>query len=247
MAPGEPPRALVLQHSDLQLVIGKLARSCLSFQEAFLTKPKSPAGLLCQVGMGNGLRLLHLRLPRALSDLSNPQNARKQRWVAAPGSLERGAVSDELFLAGSGAERVATRPCAAGVDSRCCGGQPDCAQDQGGQDSLGEGFRFCICSPLRSPRRCSDVLYADRRGTDKGGRARQRLCLALAAAGRLSVPACRQARSLLLLCRTCPSAWPAWATCWPSSAASPAALRLGPTLPNPQRSARPAGCTPRQR
>ncbi|KAL4424685.1 hypothetical protein ABPG77_004492 [Micractinium sp. CCAP 211/92] len=48
MAPGEPPRALVLQHSDLQLVIGKLARACLSFQEAFLTKPKSPAGLLCQ-------------------------------------------------------------------------------------------------------------------------------------------------------------------------------------------------------
>ncbi|KAL4420427.1 hypothetical protein ABPG75_010083 [Micractinium tetrahymenae] len=51
MAPGEPPRALVLQHSDRQLVIGKLARSCLSFQEAFLTKPKSPAGLLCQAWM----------------------------------------------------------------------------------------------------------------------------------------------------------------------------------------------------
>lgn len=45
----EGPRALVLQQSDLSLVVGKTARAVINFQDKFLSSSSSPAGLLCQV------------------------------------------------------------------------------------------------------------------------------------------------------------------------------------------------------
>lgn len=49
----QPPqsdiRALVLTPQDRRVVVGRLARAVLSFQDTFLSRESSPAGLLCQV------------------------------------------------------------------------------------------------------------------------------------------------------------------------------------------------------
>jgi hypothetical protein len=47
---GEKPRALVLSADDRTVVVTRLARSVLRFQDDFLSRDSSPAGLLCQAG-----------------------------------------------------------------------------------------------------------------------------------------------------------------------------------------------------
>ena len=45
----QQPRALVLAEDDRIVVIKRLARAVLKFQDKFLDRESSPAGLLCQV------------------------------------------------------------------------------------------------------------------------------------------------------------------------------------------------------
>lgn len=51
-APQQQPRALVLSSLDRDVVIRRLARAVLKFQDEFLERDSSPAGLLCQVSAG---------------------------------------------------------------------------------------------------------------------------------------------------------------------------------------------------
>ena len=74
-AAGEKPRALVLSAEDKQIVIQRLARAVLRFQEAFLSRDSSPAGLLCQASA-------RTRKPGALLAVSQrPPSGVRRSWT----------------------------------------------------------------------------------------------------------------------------------------------------------------------
>ena len=54
MVEQQAPRALVLQAEDRAVLIARLARAVLRFQDEFLSAEASPAGLLVQVRRGGG-------------------------------------------------------------------------------------------------------------------------------------------------------------------------------------------------
>ena len=63
--PQSDVRALVLTPQDRRVVVGRLARAVLSFQDTFLSRDSSPSGLLCQVRRRQRLCGQASCLPRA--------------------------------------------------------------------------------------------------------------------------------------------------------------------------------------
>lgn len=51
---GEAPRALCLAAADRDVIVRRLGAAVISFQQAFLSREQSPAGLLCQVRQRRG-------------------------------------------------------------------------------------------------------------------------------------------------------------------------------------------------
>ena len=123
---GEKPRALVLGAEDRTVVVTRLARSVLRFQDDFLSRESSPAGLLCQAGRRSGalpmLAVLHVVSPRYRT--ARPGAAVPRHCVKASHTLGPSRCPPRPH------ERVPTL-LAAGLAPRRRGGQPDCANDKG--------------------------------------------------------------------------------------------------------------------
>lgn len=99
--PQSDVRALVLTPQDRGVIVGRLARAVLSFQDTFLSREASPSGLLCQVrrlaaaavhcfclevgaGSASAGALLHIPADTALLNWPcQPCRSGCQRWPTA--------------------------------------------------------------------------------------------------------------------------------------------------------------------
>lgn len=82
--PPEVPRALCLTPEDRGVIVGRLARAVLRFQDEFLSRESSPAGLLCQARLRrlSALRWSGTDAPGPLrAPQAAPQVSASARWV----------------------------------------------------------------------------------------------------------------------------------------------------------------------
>lgn len=130
VSPPPLPRSLVLTTEDRSIVVSRLARACLHFQDTFLSRKGSPAGLLCQVRALQGpLRRCRRPAPAMGATLFRVQP--EQPAYRAQARLCR----SPLLLHGVGSSGAQTSVHCSdspeGMAARGGGRKPDCAEDEG--------------------------------------------------------------------------------------------------------------------
>jgi hypothetical protein len=148
MASGEKPRALVLSAEDRTVVVTRLARSVLRFQDDFLSRDSSPAGLLCQAGRCWGplpwLPVLHVGSPACRTAAAYatylgaapkpPTPCAASRWPALPSRKPCARCWLQVWLPDVVEDNQIVLKTKVGTAAACVG-------HPGG----GEGFAFSRC------------------------------------------------------------------------------------------------------